>query len=89
FVGAGEDTGETAVVFSAAAGNLIGSPTPKDGGKLEVKALLAPSIRPGKMFSVESADYSGRYVADDVEFNGDSGWETPFYVTATGTARSS
>jgi len=88
FVGAGEDTGESAVVFSATAGNLIGSPTPKDDGKLEVKALLAPSLRPGKVFSVESADYSGLYVADDVEFNGDSGWETPFYVTATGKARS-
>ncbi len=89
FIAAGEDTGESAVVFSASAGNLIGSPTPKDDGKIEVKALLAPSLRPGKVFSVETADYTGLYVADDVSFTGDSGWETPFYVTATGKARSS
>ena len=88
FVGQGEDTGESAVVFSATAGNLVGSPTPKDDGTLEVKALIAPSLRPGKVFSVQSADYNGLYVADDVEFQGDSGWETPFYVTATGKARS-
>lgn len=89
FVGRGEDTGESAVVFSADAGNLVGSPTPKDDGAIEVKALLAPSLRPGKVFSVQSVDYNGLYTADDVEFTGDSGWETPFYVTATGKARSS
>ena len=84
FIGATEDTGEQAVVFSATAGNLIGSPTPKDNG-IEVTALLAPSLRPGKTFSVQSADYNGLYVAGDVSFRGDSGWDRPFYVTAVGT----
>mgnify|MGYP001558947488 CR=1 FL=1 len=87
FVGADEDTGEEAIVFSAKAGNLIGSPTAKDGG-IEIRALLAPSLRPGKVFSLESEEYSGLYVADDVSFRGDSGWGTEFYVTASGTPRS-
>jgi hypothetical protein len=87
FIGTGEDTGETAIVFSAKAGNLIGSPTPKDDG-VEIKALLAPSLRPGKPFQLESADYNGLYVAGDVNFRGDSGWSQEFYVTATGTPRS-
>ena len=86
FIEAGGDTGEQAVVFSASAGNLIGSPTPTDEG-IEVRALLAPSLRPGKVFEVQSADYSGQYVAGDVQFRGDSGWDQPFYVIANGTAR--
>lgn len=86
FVGEGEDTGETAVVFSSIAGNLIGSPTPKDDG-IEVTALLAPALRPGKPFQVESKDYNGLYTATDVAFKGDSGYDRPFYVIATGKPR--
>ena len=87
FVGAGEDTGEEAVVFSSTSGNLIGSPSPKDDG-IEVTALLAPSLRPGKPFRVQSKDYNGDYTATDVNFKGDSGWDKPFYVVAIGTPRS-
>jgi hypothetical protein len=87
FIGTGGDTGEQAVVFSATAGNLIGSPVPKDNG-IEITALLAPSLRPGKVFAVESEDYNGLYVAGDVGFKGDSGWDRPFYVTTSGTPRS-
>ena len=86
FVGVGEDTGEQAIVFSSAAGNLIGSPTKKDGG-VSVKALLAPTLRPGKVFKVESRDLSGFYTATDVEFTGDSGFDSPFYVVAVGKPR--
>lgn len=86
FIGRGEDTGEEAVVFSAAAGNLVGSPSPKDGG-IEVTGLLAPTLRPGKPFVVESADYNGVYTATDVSFKGDSGYDRPFYTVASGTPR--
>jgi len=79
----GGSTGETAVVFSAGAGNLIGSPAPTDDG-VEVTALLAPTLRPGKPFRVVSEQITGDYVATDVEFRGDSGWSTEFYVTARG-----
>lgn len=82
---AGGTTGESATVFSAAAGNLIGSPKPTDDG-IEVTALLAPTLRPGKPFRVESEDYTGDYVATSVRFRGDSGWARDFYVIAKGTA---
>ena len=69
-----------------ATGNLIGSPVPKSGGKLEVTALLAPTIRPGKVFGVESEDYSGLYTAEDVSFKGDTHGQS-WYVVAVGVAR--
>lgn len=84
----GGDTGEEAVVFSAQAGNLIESPKPQDGGGIEVQALLAPTLRPGKRFRVESEDYTGNYTATKVQFRGDSGFDRPFYVVAQGTALS-
>lgn len=86
FTAAGDDTGEQAIVFSSDAGNLIGSPSPKDDG-ISIKALLAPTLRPGKVFQVQSKDYNGFYTASDVEFQGDSGFDTPFYVVATGKPR--
>lgn len=81
----GGSTGEEAVLFSAAAGNLIESPKPTDDG-IEVTALLAPTLRPGKPFRVESEFHSGNYVATEVKFRGDSGFSRDFYVTAKGTA---
>jgi hypothetical protein len=84
-VGTSEDTGEPAVVFSTTTGNLVGAPSRKDDG-VEVKALIAPALRPGKKFVVESADISGTYIAGDVEFEGDSGWAQPFYVKTVGKA---
>lgn len=81
----GGSTGEEAVLFSAAAGNLIESPKPTDDG-IEVTALLAPTLRPGKPFRVESEFYTGNYVATEVKFRGDSGFSRDFYVTAKGTA---
>lgn len=80
----GGSTGEAAVVFSADAGNLVGSPTVTDDG-VEITGLLAPTLRPGKPFRVQSADVSGDYVATSVEFKGDSGFATDFYVVAKGT----
>lgn len=79
----GESTGETAVVFSSATKNLIGTPTRKDGA-VEATALISPSMRPGKPFRVESLDITGDFVAEDVVFEGDSGYENPFYVKVTG-----
>lgn len=85
FVGAGEDTGEQAVVFSASTGNLVGSPTVKDGA-LTIKALIEPSMRPGKAFRVVSRDTNGDYTASEVKFAGDS-TQGEFYVTVTGDPR--
>lgn len=86
-VGVDEDTGERAVVFSSTTGNLIGSPERTDKG-VEITALLAPTLRPGKPFRLESLDLSGDYIADTVEFQGDSGYSTPFYVKVLGIPKS-
>jgi hypothetical protein len=71
-------------VFSSLAGNLIGTPVKKDRGKIEVKALLDASMRPGLSFLVDSEEIKGTYVADSVEFIGDSGFDLPFYVQIVG-----
>lgn len=86
FIELGGDTGEAAVVFSAEAGNLVGSPTPCKGG-IEVRALIAPTIRPGKPFVVRSRDTNGEYTATDVQFRGDSGAAAEFYCVVSGTPR--
>lgn len=80
----GGSTMEPAVVFSSLAGNLIGSPKRTKEG-CEITGLISPTLRPGKLFSVVSEEVNGIYVADSLSFDGDSGWETPFYVTAKGT----
>lgn len=76
-------TGEPATVFSSAQGNLIGSPAQtKDG--VEITGLIDAGMRPGKPFQVESERINGLYRATRVTFQGDSGWETPFYVKIVG-----
>jgi hypothetical protein len=73
-------------VFSSLTGNLIGTPVKKDRGKIEVKALLDASMRPGLSFVVDSEQIKGSYIADSVEFVGDSGFDLPFYVQIVGRA---
>lgn len=87
FIGKDEDTGEQAVVFSSTNGNLLGRPSPTDRG-IEVTGLIEPSMRPGKVFRVESRDYTGEYTATDVNFRGDSGYANDFIVVVRGTPRS-
>lgn len=53
-------------------------------GGIEVKGLLDASMRPGRAFVVESADVNGTFIARDVTFEGDSGYESPYYVSMTG-----
>lgn len=74
----------TAPVFSSLLGNLIGAPKKKDRGSVEVRALLDADMRPGGAFVVASTTVNGTYTASDVTFEGDSGFDTPFYVTVTG-----
>lgn len=80
-------TGEVAPLFAASRGNLIGSPVRKADGTVEVVALLDPAMRPGRPFVVQSEAVSGEYIARDVVFEGDSGWDASFYVRLTGEPR--
>jgi hypothetical protein len=77
-------TTETAPVFSSRNGNLVGSATRTEDNGIELRALLDPAMRPGRPFRVESRGVTGNYVARDVRFIGDSGFDTPFYVEITG-----
>ncbi len=71
--------------FSTILGNLIGNVKKKDRGGVEVRALLDADMRPGGSFVVVSpGTEGGTYVASDVVFEGDSGFDKPFYVTVTG-----
>lgn len=87
FVGQGEATealSNLAPLFSYDLGNLIGAPTRTDQG-VQIRALLDPDMRPGSPYKVDSlSGLSGTYIAHDVGFTGDSGYDTPFYVEATG-----
>lgn len=74
-----------ALQLSSLTGNLIGVPTAtKDGVK--ATALLDASMRPGRAFTVQSQLVNGAYIARDVTFEGDSGYEAPFYMHVTGKA---
>lgn len=79
------DTGETAIVFSEANGNLITAKKTLEG--CEIVGLLEPAMRPGRLAQVEGAQVSGLFVADAVSFEGDSGYDTPFYVSVKGKPR--
>ena len=81
----GQPVGTRSVVFSAAAGNLIGSPSSKKGS-VKLKALLggAEGLRPGQPYRVESEMFSGDYIATDVKFDGDSGFAQPYYIEVVG-----
>jgi hypothetical protein len=74
-----------APVLSSRGGNLIGSPMPTDAG-IACKCLLDPGLRPGRIFRVDASTHAGDYVARNVVFEGDSGFDAPFYATVTGRA---
>lgn len=67
-----------APVLSARTGNLVLSPTPTDEG-LECTALLTPGLRPGGAYFLESDEYVGEYIAEEVRHWGDT--DSPEYYT--------
>jgi hypothetical protein len=79
-----ETTGESSILFSTKTGNLIGIPIKKDNNFIEMIGLISPSLRPGKPFRIESESINGNYITDSIEFIGDTGYETQFYVKVTG-----
>jgi len=79
----GGATQEPAVVFSSEQGNLIGIPVAKDKN-IEFRALLEPSMRPGRACIVRSEKFNGTVIARDVAFAGDSGWANDYYVDVVG-----
>ena len=84
FAPAGVPVPGVAPLFSSVTGNLIGIPAKKDRGKIQVTGLLDASVRPGVAFAVQSNSVNGTYIATDVEFLGDSGFDQAFYVRVVG-----
>lgn len=84
-VAKGKATLEKMILISSTQGNLIGSPNGTKKG-VKVKALIDATMRPGMSFGIESVGLSGAYVCKEVTFNGDSGYENPYYMDITGKA---
>ena len=69
---------------------LVGSPTLRGdvgGDAVEVRALLLPTMRPGRPFRVQSREITGDFVAQDVQHVGDSGFDAPFYTEIVAVPR--
>ena len=58
---------------------LIESPSLSDEGRLELRTLLHPDIRPLKLIEVNSRGFTGAYVVRSCHYVGDSGWDTDYY----------
>ena len=83
----GGDKRTPMAVISAQSG-MIGSPVARANKRLEVTALLLPSMRPGQPFRVTSNVATGDLIATDVQHRGDSGYDVDFYTTIVGRPRS-
>ena len=68
-----------AVAISSQTGSLIGSPVTRDQGRIEVTSLLIPAIRPGRRIQLQSDQYTGTFIAEDVSYVG-SNYGNPFYT---------
>lgn len=67
------------VLVSPSSG-LIGSPSPKDNGTVELRVLLHPSIRVGSWIQIESEATNGTFTVQSIEFSGDSGFSSDYYM---------
>lgn len=83
----GGDPRAPMAVISAQSG-MIGSPVARAGKRLEVTALLIPSMLPGLPLRVQSDVASGDLIATDVEHRGDSGYDVDFYTRIIARPRS-
>ena len=76
------DTAAGEVVLISANTGMIGSPTPKSDGSVEVKCLLDTGARVGGLIEVQSLYVNGVYKVQTASTEGDS-WEGPFDTTFT------
>lgn len=83
FVWAGFGSATAIGVIVSPSTGLIGSPSPKDDGSVEMTVLLNPSIRVGSLLFVESSNTNGSYVVKSIEMNCDSGFSNEFYMNVT------
>jgi hypothetical protein len=72
-----------ALTFSPRSG-LIGEPRQRDKRRIEISTLLAPSMRPGDLYVLEGVRHAGRYIAEEVHHDGESGYESRFTTQLVG-----
>ena len=80
-----DDAGPNAFVISPKTG-MIDQPEVKDEGKVTVKFLLNPRVKPGRVVNIESLrvpDINGFYRVNEVEFIGDYSGQD-WYTSVTG-----
>ena len=82
FVFAGGDEAAGEIVLIASTTGMVGSPTPKSDGSVEVKILINPAVRVGGLVEVQSVQVNGVYKVQTLESEGDSR-EGPFYMKLT------
>jgi hypothetical protein len=70
------------VLLSSSTG-MIGSPTPKSDGSVEVKSLLNPAIRVGGSVELQSIYLNGSYTVQSLETDIDSGFGGSYYMVLT------
>lgn len=72
-----------ATVLSPTSG-LIGSPQTGDDGMIELRALLSPSLTPGRLVRIDAREIQGFYRIERAVFNGDTrgaAWYTDLEVS--------
>lgn len=70
------------VLLSSSTG-MVGSPTPKSDGSVEVKSLLNPAIRVGGSVELQSVYVNGSYTVQSLETSLDSGFGGDYYMILT------
>lgn len=73
--------GSIGPVFSRENGTIIGSPAPKDKGKVRFKFFLTPELVAGFRFIVEDEFYGGVFRAESVVHSFDSGYSNECYTS--------
>lgn len=79
---AGDMAAGSVVVISSDTG-MVGSPTPKSDGSVEVTILLNPAVRVGGLVQVQSLYVNGTHKVQTIEMEGDSGFADPYYMKLT------
>ncbi len=78
-----DKTPETAPLFSADTGTLVGSPEPVEGGGVRFRGILNTSVRVGRTVELESLRHNGHYKVVEAGFNADNFGQS-FYVNVKG-----
>lgn len=73
-----------APILSPLLGTLVGEPTQKDGGRVELVSFLSPKFQPGGLVQCRDVPrFDGDWKIESLRHDGDSGFAAPYYTTLT------